>query len=359
MDMLKDSYRIKPECIGEPKRYLGADISKVYYPDGSYDWCLSSKTYVKEAVKNVKRKIAEDGFEYNKKLSDKNYSAPNPFSSVQYRPELDTSRGCNESQVAFYQNLIGVLRWIVELGCIDIAFEVSVLSSYLEAPRKGHLLQALHIFKHLEIHSENDIAFDPAYKHVSNTEEMKFRQSEMKSIYTDAEEDLPSNAPQQRGRPIQVNCFLDSDHAANRITRRSHTGILLFCNSAPILWYSKRQTTVESSTFGSESVALLMATDLIVSLRYKLRMLGSMPIDGSAQVFCDNESFWKNATIAESKLRKKHNSICFHRVRECVASGIILPFKVDSCHNLSDILTKSLPVNARVHLRSSIMYQDI
>ena len=50
-DMLKESYRIKPESIGEPKRYLGADVSKVYYPDGSYAWCLSSKTYVKEAVK--------------------------------------------------------------------------------------------------------------------------------------------------------------------------------------------------------------------------------------------------------------------------------------------------------------------
>ena len=357
MEMLKDSYKIKPESISEPKRYLGVDVSKVYYPDGSYAWCLSSKTYVKEAVKNAKRKMAEDGFEYNKKLSDKSYSAPNPFSSVQYRPELDTSRECTESQITFYQNLVGVLRWIVELGRIDIAFEVSVLSSYLAAPRTGHLLQALHIFKHLDIHCDNDLAFDPAYQNVINTKEMDFRKSEMKSIYADAEEDLPQNAPQPRGRPIQINCFVDSDHAANIITRRSHTGILLYCNSAPILWYSKRQTTVESSTFGSEFVALRIATDLIVSMRYKLRMLG-MPIDGPAQVFCDNESVWKNAAIAESKLTKKHNSICFHRVRECVASGIIFPFKVASCHNLSDILTKSLPATARVHLRSLIMYQD-
>ena len=62
MEMLKDSYKIKPESIDEPKRYLGADVSKEYYPDGSYAWCLSSKTYVKEALKNVKRKMAEDGF---------------------------------------------------------------------------------------------------------------------------------------------------------------------------------------------------------------------------------------------------------------------------------------------------------
>ena len=301
--------------------------------------------------------MAKDGFEYNKRLPDKNYSAPNPFSSVQYRPELDTSVECTDSQVSFYQNLIGVLRWIVELGRIDIAYEVSVLSTYLAAPRTGHLLQALHIFKHLEIHSDNDLAFDPAYQNVSGINEINFRRAEMKSIYVDAEEDLPPNAPPSRGRPVQVNCFVDSDHAGNRITRRSHTGILLFCNSAPILWHSKRQKTVESSTFGSEFVALRVATDLIVSFRYKLRMMG-IPVDGPAQVFCDNESVWKNAAIAESKLRKKHNTICFHRVRECVASGIIFPFKVESRHNLSDILTKSLPVQSRLHLRSSIMYQD-
>ena len=56
----------------------------------------------------------------------------------------------------------------------------------------------------------------------------------------DVEEDIPPNAPQLRGRPIQINCFVDSDHAANRMTRWSHAGILLYCNSAPVLWYSKK-----------------------------------------------------------------------------------------------------------------------
>ena len=84
------------------------------------------------------------------------------------------------------------------------------------------------------------------------------------------------------------------------------------------------QTTddCESLAFASEFVALRVATDLIVSLRYKLRMLG-MSVDGPAHVLCDNESVWKNAKIAEYKLRKKHNSICFHCIREYVASGII------------------------------------
>jgi hypothetical protein len=75
----------------------------------------------------------------------------------------------------------------------------------------------------------------------------------------------------------------------NRVNHRSHTGILIYLNTAPIVWYSIVQTAVESSTLGSEFVALTIATDLIVSLRYKLYMLG-VPIDGPANVLTDNSS---------------------------------------------------------------------
>ena len=132
-------------------------------------------------------------------------------------------------------------------------------------------------------------------------------------------------------------------------------GILIYANRVSIFWYSKRQNTVESSTFGSEFVALRIASELIISLRYKLRMFG-IPILGSANVFCDNESVYRNASFAESTLKKKHNLICFHQVRECVASGIMVVHKVDTHFNLSDILTKSLPSSQRIELRKKIMF---
>ena len=84
-------------------------------------------------------------------------------------------------------------------------------------------------------------------------------------------------------------------------------------------------------------------------------MMG-IPIEGPTHVFCDNEAVYKNSSIANSALKKKHNSICFHRVRECVAAGIQVIHKVDSADNLSDILTKSLPALIRKRLRSFIMY---
>ena len=110
-------------------------------------------------------------------------------------------------------------------------------------------------------------------------------------------------------------------------------------NRAPILWFTKRQNTVESSTFGSEFVAMRIAVEMIEGLRYKLRMMG-VPIDGATNVFCDNDSVVKNASLPESTLKKKHNAIAYHRVRETIAAEVIRVAKEDGETNLADILTK-------------------
>ena len=88
----------------------------------------------------------------------------------------------------------------------------------------------------------------------------------MKDLYIDAGEKIPPNAPKPRGKSVQVNFFFDYDHAGDRETWRSQTGVILYFNLAPIIWYSKRQNTVERLTFGVEFVALQIAEDLIFSL---------------------------------------------------------------------------------------------
>ena len=152
--------------------------------------------------------------------------------------------------------------------------------------------------------------------------------------------------PTPRGNPVTITCFVDANHAGNMVTRRSHTGVIIFLNNAPILWFSKKQNTVESSTFGSEFVAARIATDMIESLRYKLRMFG-VPIDGPANVFCDNQSVVKNSSLPESTLNKKHNAICYHRVREAAARGMIRMGKEQTQTNIADLLTKVLDTRRR------------
>ena len=92
--------------------------------------------------------------------------ATQPFSSLNYRPEYDESILCDDGQISFYQNIMGFLRWLVELGRVDINFEVSLLSRYLMQPRVGHLQQALNIFNYLKSHERSWLLSDPRKIHL-------------------------------------------------------------------------------------------------------------------------------------------------------------------------------------------------
>ena len=74
--------------------------------------------------------------------------------------------------------------------------------------------------------------------------------------------------PEPKGINVNVTVCVDADHVGNRATCCSFTGILIYVNRAPIIWYSKKQNTVESSTFSSEFVAIRIATEITEGLQY-------------------------------------------------------------------------------------------
>ena len=81
-----------------------------------------------------------------------------------------------------------------------------------------------------------------------------------------------------------------------------------------------------------------------------------IPLDGPANLFFDNESVFKNENKSESKLKKKHQSFFFYMVRGCVASGILIPHKVDFNNNIDDLLTNSLVSEKLIVLLSKITF---
>ena len=93
------------------------------------------------------------------------------------------------------------------------------------------------------------------------------RAIDMREFDLDATDQFPHDMPEELGDGVHISCFL---------------------NTTPIIWYSKRQNNSESSTFGSELIALKQAVDMIEGLLYKLRMFG-IAILGEARIFCDNK----------------------------------------------------------------------
>jgi hypothetical protein len=345
MAALAKLYELKPDSLGPPTRYLGANISKYQLEDGRESWCMSARDYVKNAIKNVEEELFKENHTGLKSKVDR----PTPAG---YRPEVDVSPELDDEMANRYQQLIGVLRWACELGRVDILFELSLLASHTAMPRKGHLEAVYHVFAYLKQHLNSTIVFDERRPLI---DEDSFLQVDWADFYGNEKEEMPPKMPTPRGASVRVSCFVDADHAGNVVTRRSHTGILIFVNNSLIGWFSKRQNTVETSTFGSEFVALRIAVEQLEALRYKLRMFG-VPIDGPADVYCDNQSVVDCSSIPQRVLQKKHNAICFHKVRESAAAGTIRVAKVDGKENLADLFTKVLASIIRKKYLGLILY---
>ena len=330
-------FELKQDSIGPPKIYLGGHLGKVQLENGVWAWGFSPSQYVQAAVKNVEECLAK---EENKgwKLPR---NADTPMSST-YRPELDVSPELEPHDAAYYQSLIGVLRWIVELGRVDICLEVSMMSSHLALPRVGHLEQVLHIFAHLKKYHNTELVFDPSDPVI---DEAKFEAKDWASSefgHLDGVEEDPPNMPEPRGLGFIVSAKVDADHASDSITRRSRTGFFVWVNSALVHWFSKKQVGVETSSFGAEFIAMKQCCEYLRGLRYKLKMMG-IPVNGPCFIHGDNQSVLANTTEPGSTLKKKSQSIAYHFVREGVARDEWRTSYVNTHDNEADLLTKLLP----------------
>ncbi|MGH7954585.1 MAG: reverse transcriptase domain-containing protein [Gloeomargaritales cyanobacterium] len=317
MEKLLKIYKIRN--IGPPSFLLGADIIK----QKNY-WTIGSKTYVTETIKRIEAIFGQ-------LAKHKVPMIPGDH------PEEDTSEILSPSDRELYQMLIGMAQWIVSLGRLDIIFSLSSLNRFSSCPREGHMNRILKVFGYLKKYPNRSICINAT---VQDYGDLDKNNTDWTQEYGDAEEDVPTNAPKELGPSIRVTCYVDSDHAHDTVTRRSVTGFIIVLNSMPFIWFSKRQGSVEASTYGAEFVATRISVEHIKGVRYSLRMLG-VKIDGPCFVFGDNLAVVSNATIASSMLKKKHLGISYHLVREAVAAGIISVFHIDSEDNPANPLTKS------------------
>ena len=80
----------------------------------------------------------------------------------------------------------------------------------------------------------------------------------------DIEKLLLSKMLEPRGRAVFIYSFVDANHGGNAIKRRSHTGIIMFIQNTPIIWFSKKHNRVEAAMFGSNLVALSVFKNLLL-----------------------------------------------------------------------------------------------
>jgi hypothetical protein len=242
----------------------------------------------------------------------------------------------------YYQSLIGILHWVVNLEDIDIAFGVSTIAQFNCNPRTGHLRNTL------KGSIKSKLVMDCRKR---DMDQFGFPEDSSTQYYPGAAEVIPDNMPCPLGETVKITVFYDALFAANMVRRKSVTGILIFINGLPILWLSERQATLKTSTFGSEFVALRVAVEMVEVLHYKLRMFG-VPLDGPANAFCDSQSVVLNSTLPLSTLKKKHNSVNYHKVCSCIAAGTICVTKEPGETNTSDFSRSSWLRTRRANFQS-------
>ena len=149
----------------------------------------------------------------------------------------------------------------------------------------------------------------------------------------------PSDAPTPKGKRVVTTTYKDANLYHDLSTGRAVTGVLHFVNQTPVDWFTKKQETVETATYGSEFAAARTAIQQIAALRQTLQYLG-VPISESSFLFGDNESVVKSGTVPHSQLSKRHHALAYHYTREAVASKMVSFHHIPGEINPADILSK-------------------
>jgi hypothetical protein len=338
MESIKATYSVK--SVGPPDYYLGNDYKK----DRQGRWCIGCKKYLVEAIKRVENIFG----------SLKKYSCP---SETGDHPELDSTPLLSDDEHRKYQMLIGILVWVVTIGRIDVAHATSSLSRFTACPRKGHLERLLRVFGYLKKRPNRRIVVDsrdPIYEGGEDSLSRDFTK-ELGDQYPGAFEEIDANLPKPLIDEIEITVFVDSDHAHDKVSRRSITGLLIFVGRTPVFYTSKRQGAIETSTYGAEFCGMKTAVEELIAVRYMLRCLG-VKVEHASMICGDNLGVIQNATIAESLLKKKHVAIAYHKTREAAAAGICHPIKTGGVDNFADTLTKAQTIKTFCTLVGGFMF---
>ena len=205
--------------MGPPDTCLGAQIGKTQLPNGFSAWHTEADECVKNGIKVVQKPLDDD----SNGLQTEQAKTPHPSG---HKPELDVNEKLDDAIISRFQQLIGILRWAMELGHVEMHLKVLVSSQYLASPRQGHLKMACHVFACLKAHPQVKLVFDPTEPYI---DESWFQKVDWTKAHGDIVEELPTRCPTSCSNSVIVSCVIDADHAGNHVTWRSHTGVFNLC----------------------------------------------------------------------------------------------------------------------------------
>jgi hypothetical protein len=216
-----------------------------------------------------------------------------------------------------YRELIGSMLYVANCTRPDISVAMSILSQYLADPREMHWRVGLRVLSYLK-----------------GTASLGIR-------YTKTNPDT-----------LSLYAYSDANWGGDKSTRRSTSGVLVTMNGGPVIYKIKRQATVALSSAEAEFMALALATQEVIWLRYLLEEIGAVS-KGPTVIHLDNQSATSIATNHGHTQRAKHIDLRAHFVRDHVENGNIIVKYIPSENQLADFFTKPLPTPRFAQLRDA------
>ena len=123
------------------------------------------------------------------------------------------------------------MRWMIVIECINMNTKMSLLSSHSAMPRQRHLEGSQHIMAYLKPIHNSRVVFDSFYPNIDHNHFWEY-------FYEGAVDSIPSDPPPKRGKEVDLDMFIDSNHACNKQITRSNTRVMIYMNMSLINWYS-------------------------------------------------------------------------------------------------------------------------
>ena len=227
--------------------------------------------------------------------------------------------GCIDSKVSTesYASVVGSLQYAACSTRPDIAHAVNSLAAFLKGPQPRHVNAAKRVLRYLAGTRGLGLTY-------SGTHDFK------------------------------MECYADSDWAANPEDRKSISGYLAHACGAAIDWHSKRQPTVAQSSAEAEYVSGAFAGTEIVWMRRFLESIGFKQDDPTV-LHMDNQSTIAMINGAGNEEKRKHIGVKYHYVKQLVEQDIINVKWISSGDNIADIFTKPLSIQLFKGLRDKMM----
>lgn len=227
---------------------------------------------------------------------------------VVLKREFDEDGNSIKDETIPYRQLIGSLMFLAVGTRPDISFAVSKLSQFLETPTTTHWSAAKRVLRYLQ-----------GTKSLGLTYGIKFDQG------------------------MALTAFSDADYASCIDTRKSISGVLLMLNGGPVIWSSRKQGVIATSTTDAEYIAAHDASKEVVWTRGLLRETGQNQLEPTT-LYCDNaaaETLINNPVLYR---RTKHVDIKYHYVRDVVKDRQLIVTHIGSNQQRADLLTKPLSI---------------